>query len=120
MRAEDLSLGLVMPPAFLETIARRVFEIIEAEGRLAPPAPVSEYLSPDEAAAFLRSNRQRIYDLVSARRLRKFKDGSRLLIARADLERYVAGRAPTLEGANRTAAPNGSTYPRRALAVQPP
>jgi excisionase family DNA binding protein len=100
MHAEDLSritnltvagteLGLVIPPALLESISRRVLELLAEGGRLPESAPVSEFMNVVEAAAYLRCDRQRIYDLVSARRLPKFKDGSRVLIRRADLVAYL-------------------------------
>lgn len=49
-----------------------------------------EYLTSAEAAERLRAKPQRIYDLVSAGRLRRYKDGARVLIKRADLEDYLA------------------------------
>jgi excisionase family DNA binding protein len=48
----------------------------------------------DEAAEYLRCDRQRIYDLVSSRRLTKLKDGSRVLLFRAELDEYVASSLP--------------------------
>lgn len=53
-----------------------------------PPEP-SPYLTVPEAAAYLRSSRQRVYDLISSRRLPRHKDGSRVLIRRADLDAYL-------------------------------
>lgn len=100
MRAEDVAhatnhaligneLTLTLPPTALEAIARRVLELLAEEGRANAPASPPEFLTVDEAAAYLRSDRQRVYDLVSARRLPKYKDGSRLLIRRADLIAYI-------------------------------
>ena len=55
-----------------------------------PAAPeASPYLTVTEAAAYLRSRRQRVYDLLSSRRLPRIKDGSRVLIRRADLDAYL-------------------------------
>jgi excisionase family DNA binding protein len=42
-----------------------------------------------EAAEYLRCSRQRIDDLLSQRRLRRYKDGSRTLVSRAEVEVYV-------------------------------
>jgi len=55
-------------------------------------APESPYLSAEEAAAYLRCSRQRVYDLLSARRLTRIKDGSRTLLARSEVEEYLNGR----------------------------
>jgi excisionase family DNA binding protein len=57
----------------------------------AKPA-ASPYMTVAEAAAYIRANPQRIYDLVSSRRLPKHKDGSRLLILRSELDEYLTGR----------------------------
>jgi excisionase family DNA binding protein len=54
--------------------------------------PESEFLSVPEAAEFLRCNRQRIYDLLSSRRLSRFKDGSRVLVSRAELVEHLKGK----------------------------
>jgi excisionase family DNA binding protein len=57
----------------------------------AQPA-ASPYMTVAEAATYIRANPQRIYDLVSSRRLPKHKDGSRVLILRSELDHYLAGR----------------------------
>jgi excisionase family DNA binding protein len=57
------------------------------------PAPTrpdpSPYLTVAEAAAYLRASRQRVYDLLSSRRLSRHKDGARVLISRAELDAYL-------------------------------
>ena len=55
----------------------------ELERRAAP------FLTVDEAAEYLRCDRQRIYDLCSSNRLGRHKDGSRVLVRRLELEQYV-------------------------------
>ncbi len=55
------------------------------------PEPASSYLIVQEAADYLRCSRQRIDDLLSQRRLTRHKDGSRTLLSRAEIERYVEG-----------------------------
>jgi len=57
------------------------------------PAPVSPYMTVTEAAEYLRCSRQRIDDLLSQRRLARHKEGSRTLVARADLESLVERRS---------------------------
>src|SRR5262245_23689844 len=52
-----------------------------------------DYLTAVEAAELLRCSRQRIYDLLSARRLRRYKDGSRVLLSRLELEAYLASES---------------------------
>jgi excisionase family DNA binding protein len=76
----------VLDLAQLPSLVRRVCEI---ERRLAEPP--SEYLTAAEAAGLLRSSRQRVYDLVSAGRLSRFRDGRRLLLSRVELEAYLRG-----------------------------
>jgi excisionase family DNA binding protein len=51
---------------------------------VAPP-----YLSVAEAAVYLRCDRHRIYDLLSARRLTRFKDGTRTLVSRDELNAHL-------------------------------
>lgn len=53
-----------------------------------PPDP-SPYLTVAEAAVYLRASRQRVYDLLSSRRLARHKDGARVLISRAELDTYL-------------------------------
>lgn len=53
----------------------------------------SPYMSVAEAAEYMRCQPQRVYDLCSARRLTKFKDGSRTLLHRDEIDAYLAGRA---------------------------
>jgi excisionase family DNA binding protein len=52
-------------------------------------APVSPYMTVLEAAGFLRTSRQAVYDLLSAGKLARHKVGSRTLIARTDVEKIV-------------------------------
>jgi excisionase family DNA binding protein len=71
--------------ALVEEVVRRVI------ARLPPPAQESPYLSVQEAAACLRAPRSRVYDLLSAGRLSRFKDGARVLVSRAEIEAHLAG-----------------------------
>lgn len=67
----------------VETIATRVAE------RLATGQP-SPLMTVPEAADYLRCEPKRIYDLTSQRRLDFVKDGSRTLIRREALDRYLS------------------------------
>jgi excisionase family DNA binding protein len=74
---------------FVEQVAQRVAELL-AE----PQEPASPYATVDEAAEYLRCQRQRIYDLVSSRRLTKYRDGARVLVSRQELDEHLEGVAP--------------------------
>lgn len=52
----------------------------------------SPYLTVAEAAAYIKASRQRVYDLLSSRRLSRRKDGARVLISRAELDAYLGGQ----------------------------
>jgi excisionase family DNA binding protein len=70
-----------LAPRLAEELAPRIAD--ELERRAAP------FLTVDEAAEYLRCDRQRIYDLCSSNRLGRHKDGSRVLVSRLELEQYV-------------------------------
>lgn len=95
MRATpDESLALVLPERAAERIAERAAAIVLE--RLADAgASDSPYFTVVEAAEYLRAKPQRVYDLLSARRLTRYKDGRRTLISRAELDAYVAGERPS-------------------------
>jgi excisionase family DNA binding protein len=50
----------------------------------------SPYMTVPQAAAYIRKKPQRIYDLVSDGRLRRYKDGSTLLVRRDDLDAHLS------------------------------
>jgi excisionase family DNA binding protein len=52
-------------------------------------APASPFLSVPETAAYLRTSRQAVDDLLSAGKLARRKVGRRTLVARADVEQLV-------------------------------
>jgi excisionase family DNA binding protein len=84
-------LAFMVPEALVERIAERAAEKVLAQldaGNATAPSP---YLTVAEAAASLRCKPQRVYDLLSARRLTRYKDGSRVLISRSELHFYLAG-----------------------------
>ena len=59
---------------------------------------VSPWLSVVEAAEFLRCKRQRIDDLLSQGRLTRYKDGSRVLLLRAEIDAHDPGAITLAEG----------------------
>lgn len=91
----ELTITLELTSDQFDLLARRVAEIVVARTPAAPTAAPSPFLTVREASELLRASRQRIYDLLSDGRLTRHKDGSRVLIRRDEIERYLAG-APTV------------------------
>jgi len=83
---------LDLSPAVVERIAERAAELVLQ--RLEQPASptVPEFLTVAEAADLLRCKPQRVYDLCSSGQLERFKDGSRVLVKRAEV---IAHLLPT-------------------------
>jgi len=80
-------LALGFPPALIDAIADAV--ALRLNGQ-APASSVSPYMTVDEAAAYLRCSRQRVYDLVHDGKLEPRRDGRRLLFHRVDtLDAYL-------------------------------
>lgn len=79
-----------VPDGFLDAVAERAAEIVLSRLALEQAPPDSPFLSVDEAAAYLRSKRHRVYDLLSSGRLTRHKDGSRVLVSRAELDAHLA------------------------------
>jgi excisionase family DNA binding protein len=90
-REDDGKLTLAVPEQLVEQIAARVITIVMAQLD-AGDNDTSPYLTVVEAAEFIRARRHRVDDLLSKGVLTRIKDGSRTLIARAELEDYLAGK----------------------------
>lgn len=99
--SQPVTITVELPEGQIEQIARRTLSLVRAE--LRPPS-LSPYMTIPEAAEFLRCRRQRVDDLLCQRRLQRVKDGSRTLIARAELEAYLAGLERAERGGRRSAA----------------
>lgn len=102
---DSQALTLQMTPAMLDAIAELVeSRVLERLANLNTASSHREYLTASEAAELLRCSRQRIYDLVSAGRLRRYKDGSRVLLRTEEIEAYLSGSlvAPTLPHARQS------------------
>jgi excisionase family DNA binding protein len=85
----ETELTVALPPAVIELIARRAAAIV---GETLSAKPES-FIGVAEAADHLACKPQRIYDLVSQRRLEFHRDGRRLLFRRSDLDAYLARTA---------------------------
>lgn len=82
-----MELGLQLPDEAIEAIARRAAELVLE--RIDELQPASDWLTVDEAAAFLRCEKQRIYDLRGDGRLSRFMEGGRALVSRRELSALV-------------------------------
>lgn len=90
VHAEAVEGSLVLGPALLEAIAARAAELVLAQVESREPSR-SPYMTIKEAAAFARCKRQRIDDLLSSGRLRRYKEGGRTLVSRGELEARLQG-----------------------------
>ncbi len=77
-----------LAPDLVEAIDQLVEESVR-ETLATVGAPSSPWLSIVEAAELLRCKRQRVDDLLSQGRLARYKDGSRTLVSRIELEEYL-------------------------------
>ena len=98
-----IELRAQLPEDVLEAIAQRTAEIVLDRLAGERDGNETEFLNVDEAAALLRAKPQRIYDLLSDGRLTRHKDGSRVLISRAELVAHL--RPTSAPGRSRTEAP---------------
>lgn len=83
-------LTISLPPDLIEQVAQRAASIVAAS----VTSDTGGYLDHDAAAAYIAAKPRRLYDLVSARQIPVYKDGSRNLYRRCDLDAYVEGRLP--------------------------
>lgn len=78
-----------LPADVLEAIAQRAAEIVIARTSSDRNGRESDFLTVAEVAELLRSKPQRVYDLLCDGRLTRHKDGSRVLVARAELMAHL-------------------------------
>ncbi len=88
MSDQPIQCSIMLNSDTIDEIARRAAAIVLDQ--LRADVDGSPYLSVSEAAARLRAKPQRIYDLLSARRLTRFKDGRRTLVSRDEIDAYLA------------------------------
>jgi excisionase family DNA binding protein len=67
-----------------------VAALVDALGPSFATKETSPYMTVDEAAAYIRAPRHRIYGLLSARKLTRHKEGRRTLVRRDELDAYLA------------------------------
>jgi excisionase family DNA binding protein len=83
------TITIELRPEDLQAIALIAAEIIETSTLRDAQ---NKYLTVPEAAELLRCKRGRIDNLLSQGRLTRVKDGGRTLIARSEIEAYLADR----------------------------
>jgi excisionase family DNA binding protein len=67
-----------------------VAELVTAElDRRHASDPESPFLTVEQASTYLGASRQRVYDLCSDGRLRRYRDGTRLLVRRDEIDAYL-------------------------------
>lgn len=91
MAADNTPLAVTLPPELVEQVAQRVAAILtDRSDTGTEPAP--GYLDHEQAARYIAATPRRLYNLVSERSVPVYKDGSRNLYRRCDLDAYVEGR----------------------------
>jgi excisionase family DNA binding protein len=85
----ELVFATVCMDQIVDSVATLVIERLNAARG---PDNAATLMTVAEAAAYLRCKPQRIYDLVSSRRLPKFKDGARTLVRRCDLDAHITSK----------------------------
>lgn len=96
---DGLTIAVTLDADQLAALAEHVAELLAARGvgtAEHEPTSTSPNMTVAEAAEYMRCNRQRIYDLLSQRRLTRVKDGRRTLVRRAEVESYLSGVAHSL------------------------
>jgi excisionase family DNA binding protein len=73
----------------IAAIAERVAAIIVRDSAHPLREGQQRFLTRSEAADYLRCSRQRISDLCSTGTLSRFRDGTRVLISRAEIDAHV-------------------------------
>jgi hypothetical protein len=81
-----------LPDAVLEQLAQRVADILEKRGAIGIPiATPGRWLTVDQAATYIGSRPQRVYDLRSSGRLTRHGDGARALVDKHELDQLIRG-----------------------------
>jgi hypothetical protein len=76
----------------LEQLAQRVADILEERaGGRKMVAMADRWLTVDQAATYIGSRPQRVYDLRSSGRLTRHGDGARALVDKHELDQLIEG-----------------------------
>jgi excisionase family DNA binding protein len=106
VKPADNTLRLELPEELLNEIVRRAAELALKQLQDGATSE-SPYLTITEAATHMRCKRQRIDDLLSRRRLTRYKDGRRTLVSRAELDAHL--KATTGPDADSNSPPHRAT-----------
>jgi len=87
--SDPIEVRAQLPKEVLEAIAQHAANLVVERLAGERNGHESEYLTVAEAADLLRAKPQRVYDLLSDGRLTRHKDGSRVLVARAELVAHL-------------------------------
>jgi excisionase family DNA binding protein len=74
----------------VEAAAQRAAQLVLEQ--LEPPPAASPLMTVGEAATYMRCSPGRVYNLLSRGSLTRLKDGSKVLLERGEIDRYLAGR----------------------------
>ena len=86
-------LAITLPADAFDQLVERVAAVVVDRLRVSlEPEQPRPFLTVPEAASYIGSKRQRVYDLLSSGRIKRYKDGTRVLIKREELDAYLAGR----------------------------
>lgn len=88
-----MSLSINLPDDVLEQLAQRVADILEERVAARDPGQqrADRWLTVDQAAEYIGSRPQRVYDLRSSGRLTRHGDGARALVDRHELDQLIEG-----------------------------
>jgi excisionase family DNA binding protein len=84
-----MKLTIELPDDLADQIAAKVAELLVDQ--LGAPVDPDRLMTVPEAAEYLRAKPQRVYDLVGQGRIEAERDGTRVLIRKAALDRHLAG-----------------------------
>lgn len=108
MSASVTGLRIDLPPEVIDALVEQVAALVLERLAEQPPPDRSEYLTVAEAAEVLRSSRQRVYDLLSSERLTRHRDGSRVLVSRAELDAHLGAVDPRMIRTRRSRISSGA------------
>ncbi len=85
-----ITLTIELSDQQIEALAVHVAAAADRSRQETQPEP---WLNVDQAAAYLSCGKQRVYNLISQRRLRHVKDGSRVLVRREWIDEHLKAQS---------------------------